>query len=517
MVPLTWGVDTLVLTYRAPVPHATISLLGAAKALARASMERGSSEPATARLADREWIVRAQSKPPYRFMLHRPEEMDVRVAGVSSLPGSTPTIVIELRSAYLWQRGYAQAAADAQELARALLEAPDRCLEACARLDLCADFQGWVPTGLDDERRRLVRRVRKSIDMHGDGRYFTGYSIGLRLPLQARLYDKTAEIAGSDKMWFHDLWIAAGYDPARPVWRLEVQALTESLDEMGLRYSWRENIAKRLDELWRFAFGHPDWRPEVEGDAAREIRRYRDEARRRKKGGVSDADPSMLALLEREAHDEARDHGAWLSLRDPASGERATWPIAPEWRALQRVVFVEREARRGFRLVQREVKLENQVRQWRALTASIGANAGVRPRVGIGSELVRTVRVLRDCYEQAEQRVLRIELEEPEKRGIVQRLEEKSCALQPLHDPEPRSQLPNAPWEPAPDRVKTIPWSPDDRLYGPAQLNVRSTRSLWRPALDLFGEGPDEERKRRQRARSLRFDRTEKWTTGGAA
>lgn len=142
-----------------------------------------------------------------------------------SPPRGLPTAMIELRAPFLWQRGYLNAVVDAEEVLNAVCMGvqPDTQV---TRIDLCADFQGWIPTPAD--RERFVTRARQCAT-YDDGGSLTGFSIG-RDEIVARLYDKTAELSVSGKAWFRELWArSTSYCPEAPVWRLEFQVRRPAL------------------------------------------------------------------------------------------------------------------------------------------------------------------------------------------------------------------------------------------------------------------------------------------------
>lgn len=506
---LVAGVDTLVLTYVAPVPTERIESLLRLKSEARSKRDTASTEPTVVTLADREWLVRPQSAPPYRFLLHRPDEMDIALAGRTTLSAGTPTLKIELRSEFLWGIGYRAAAACAQRVAQELLGSPAECLERVARVDLCADFQGWKPTGEDDEQRRFVRRVRKAIDRHGADEYFTGYSIGLGLLLSVRLYDKSAEIGTSGKRWFYDLWRQGGMlEPRAPVWRLELQARGEWLEEVGLRADWTGNVEPNLDQIWRYAFGHPEWNPSRDKDPLpdelRELRAKRRELRELG-GELSQVEETMLTLLSLERKDDLRNEGAWLSLRDPSDDEnRSRHPISPAWRALQQVVFVDPGAPAGMRLTQREAQIDNLRTQIAGLLASLGALAGVQPREG-GTKEERLQISLWDAWIEFQRRQL--VADRVAERDFTARLGEKGAARARVHEIVLRERLPPSPWvdKLPPDKMKRIGWDPAELMYGPVQANARPWRSFIGAQVDWHFVADGERAVLAEQRRRMRF------------
>lgn len=201
----------------------------------------------------------------------------------------SPRVSVECRALALWSMGWRQAAARAVGLVREICgEVSVEVLNVqVSRVDVCVDFQGWVPTVEDRElltcrvRRRsrgvhryepttltddgaaketsrvlaVAKRLERAettaervqlleelqreelqlqISEWGDARAFSGFSLG-RGKLCARLYDKTAELSVSRKQWFREVWRKEGkrswpgFDELAPVWRLEFQLRREAL------------------------------------------------------------------------------------------------------------------------------------------------------------------------------------------------------------------------------------------------------------------------------------------------
>jgi hypothetical protein len=149
----------------------------------------------------------------------------------------------------------------------------------CSRVDVYADFQGWVPRSEDYER--FITRSRRNtchITVHYDGRRFTGFTFG-RDVMVARLYNKGLEIAHSRKGWMHEIW-GERFDPSAPVWRLEFQLRRGVLAECALKPP--EDVIAQRGDLWAYAM-------------------------------------------------------QWLSLRKPTPGvPRTRWPVAEVWSRLAR-------------------------------------------------------------------------------------------------------------------------------------------------------------------------------------
>jgi hypothetical protein len=197
--------------------------------------------------------------------------------------GKLPPVYLKLSSAYIHQLGPIAALREAETFVRGTLPGQLGASQA-SRVDVYADFQGWIPDELDV--RRFVTRARRSVQhfdavrAYFDGQRFTGYQFG-RDQLVARLYDKGREVVESGKeAWMHEVW-GARVDPAAPVWRLEFQLRREAIATFNVRTA-EEAIACRED-FWRYC--------------------------------TTD----------------------WLTLRVPkADRQRDRWPVSPEWLELSR-------------------------------------------------------------------------------------------------------------------------------------------------------------------------------------
>jgi hypothetical protein len=120
----------------------------------------------------------------------------------------------------------------------------------CSRVDVYADFQGWMPRSEDYDC--FITRSKRNMchsTVHYDGRHFTGFTFG-RDAMVARLYDKTLEITHSGKGWMREVW-AERLDPSAPVWRLEFQLRRQILAECSL--SNPEDVIALRHRLWAYA------------------------------------------------------------------------------------------------------------------------------------------------------------------------------------------------------------------------------------------------------------------------
>lgn len=208
----------------------------------------------------------------YRYWL-RCGDFDVFLGRGQSLPA----VYARIASEFIHEVGPTRALADLKSFVGALLDQVDDTI--CSRLDIYADFQGWVPRS--EDYHRFITRSRRNtshIAVHHDGRRFTRFTFG-RDTMVARLYDKGLEIGHSGKGWMREIW-GDHFDLSRPVWRLEFQLRREVLSECSL--TTPEDVLAKWPNLWAYAM-------------------------------------------------------RWLSLREPTPGAtRPRWPVAHVWSQLMR-------------------------------------------------------------------------------------------------------------------------------------------------------------------------------------
>ena len=306
---LSSGIDSLYISFKG---EAGAELIDALEVLKAKAQETG--QPQVVRLGgDRRALVQPSGWASYRYWL-RCGDFDVFIGRGKSLPAA----YARLASSFIHEVGSSSALAELQSFVElALLSEVNETL--CSRVDIYADFQGWVPRPRDYDR--FVTRSRRNtwhITVHHDGRRFTGFTFG-RGAIVARLYDKSAEIAHSGKDWMRVVWGDRG-DPSKPVWRLEFQLRREVLAECAL--SEPDEVLGQRQDLWTYAT-------------------------------------------------------RWLSRRSPRPGERRTrWPVAGVWTQLSQVKLGAPQSP----LVRRRIRKRDEsvlVRGLAGYASSLAATAGV--------------------------------------------------------------------------------------------------------------------------------------------
>jgi hypothetical protein len=129
-------------------------------------------QPQILSMDQRKALIQASGWGTYRYWL-RCGDFDVFVGRGRSMPAAYARIASE----FIHEVGPLKALADLRSFVEALL---DRAGEAtCSRVDIYADFQGWVP-GSEDYQHFITRSRRNTshIALHHYGRRFTGFTFG---------------------------------------------------------------------------------------------------------------------------------------------------------------------------------------------------------------------------------------------------------------------------------------------------------------------------------------------------
>jgi hypothetical protein len=305
---LSSGIDSLYVSFNGMVEAERLDELETLKARAQ-----GTGDTSVLAIGARKALLQPSGWGRYRYWL-RCVDFDVFVGQGKGLSA----IYSRLASAFIHEVGAESALAELRSFVK-LAFLPELVGALCSRVDIYADFQGWVPRPHDYDR--FVTRSRRNtlhIAVHHDGRRFTGFTFG-RDAIVGRLYDKTVEIKHSGKAWMRDLW-GDQFDPSKPVWRLEFQLRRQVLKECGL--SDPDQVVTHRDQLWRYA-------------------------------------------------------SEWLSLRDVQPGaRRVRWPVSNAWKQLAHLEVEDRATP----LVRQRIRKHNEAVLLRGLAgyaSSLAAISGV--------------------------------------------------------------------------------------------------------------------------------------------
>jgi hypothetical protein len=222
LVFLRSGVDTLQLSYRGELFDETRVRLDELKRVAQSD---NSSERTYAQIqiGPRAFNVLPRGSGLFRYVLTDPW---FRIS-LSEGTGSLPVAFVQIGSEVLTKIGPKRAEEVLHGVLAEILSISEG--PTIGRIDCCVDFS----TGFDMEtidRRDWVTRAKR-ISQYVEGDTFTGWSIGLRGTIAARLYDKLEEIKVSGKDYFGKIWTECGWDGESPVWRLEFQVKRDALKQ----------------------------------------------------------------------------------------------------------------------------------------------------------------------------------------------------------------------------------------------------------------------------------------------
>lgn len=230
------GIDSLYVSFKGEVD---VALLDAIELLKVRAQETGQPQPFLP-ADNRKALVQPSGWGRYRYWL-RCGDFDIFVGRGWSLPA----VYARIASEFIHEVGPSWALANLKSFVGSLL--PETHQTICSRVDIYADFQGWVPRAEDyDDFITRSRRNTSHIAVHHDGRRFTGFTFG-RDAMVARIYDKGLEIAHSGKVWMREVW-GGRLDPSAPVWRLEFQLRRQLLAECSL--TTPEDVLSRREGLW---------------------------------------------------------------------------------------------------------------------------------------------------------------------------------------------------------------------------------------------------------------------------
>jgi hypothetical protein len=140
---------------------------------------------------------------------------------------SSPSVYVQVKSAFIWSAGLNEAHQKLLRLANCLLRyGPEK--EKVSRVDLFADFL-WSKPFKPQDINRFVTRARENTTYSKDHKV-SGFSFG-KGDIRARIYNKTLEAHQSGKELVFDLW---GVARDSEVWRVEFQLRREALKSFGV-------------------------------------------------------------------------------------------------------------------------------------------------------------------------------------------------------------------------------------------------------------------------------------------
>ena len=203
------------------------------------AQSRNNVDPIEIEINDIYFEVNKKSAPFYSYSL---KCNDFTICFAESVAPYNSPIIVVLHSQFLWSYGYKRAYNTFWDWFNKF---NTHVLGTkMSRLDICVDTDevAFVPSDMNS----FITRA-KFIDKHYEHNAFTGFSIGKGKPIMARIYNKTAEVKGSQKEWFYEIWKENGWN-TKPVWRVEFQLRRKALVDLGINSV--EDLWGKEDGLW---------------------------------------------------------------------------------------------------------------------------------------------------------------------------------------------------------------------------------------------------------------------------
>ncbi len=243
--PLRWGIDSLYLSYPGELSADSECELRALKEIAQGPEYEAAK--AQIELCGHFFEVKDKSSGLFAFTLVDDAFMIRLSSGKSK---KLPMAYVQVSSRILSHKKVEKIESELRDILAAL---GDVYSPKVSRVDLFLDFacdvdmEGW-------RRNAWVTRA-KGVAQYAEDKTFTGWTIGAKGTLMARLYQKVIECKKSGKEYLLDLWALAGWNGVLPVWRLEFQFKREVLDQLDLNTV--PDVLEHLGGLWSYAT--TDW------------------------------------------------------------------------------------------------------------------------------------------------------------------------------------------------------------------------------------------------------------------
>jgi hypothetical protein len=207
----------------------------------------------------------------WRFVLHN-ELLDVQIGrgGASKISAR-----MRLSAAYLWSRDFGDSITEAYRFVFDAFGEKGVRVQA-GELHLAVDLMGvdfstaaaWAALEPSFVHRAATFGPLPAV--HGK---LSTIQIGQRSnAVSGVIYNKSAELAKSGKLWFHDIWRANGWDGEAPVWRLELRFRREFLHQAKIEDAY--DLLDRMGQIWNYGthqwVRHVDCDPEASADVRQE-------------------------------------------------------------------------------------------------------------------------------------------------------------------------------------------------------------------------------------------------------
>lgn len=247
------GIDTLAVGFNVDEYRLTLedwAALADAKVKGQGKMFDSGGEPIV--FQGHKFSVSPKGSHGYEYVLVN-DDLTLQIAERATGGSAYPEVHVTWRSAYLWRYGWRGVYTYVMRWVRSW--APGN-VEKVSRADLCIDVAAPVPD-VNLRAGEVVSYARSKseffVQHHLKGLTETGFRFG-QGDLLCRVYDKVAEIAHSNKVWFEELWRKQGWDGREPVTRVEFQARRDHLKSQQIETV--EDLERQLADLWKY---FSDW------------------------------------------------------------------------------------------------------------------------------------------------------------------------------------------------------------------------------------------------------------------
>jgi len=240
---LRFGIDSLYLSYQGELSEDGENRLSDLKELAQSEDPR-KQDQAQLSIGDHLFKVSDKGQKPFAFVL---DDNWFRIAISKRSSKSMPLAYIQISSEVLTFTPIDEITRDLEFILNTLSRKVSK--PKVSRVDLFTDF--ITQQNLDDiDITHWVTRTTL-FNKHYIRPHFSGWSIGYKGDISARLYDKTLEIKKSGKDYLIPIWLGAGWNREQKVWRLEFQYKLEILKI--LQSASLDSLLLNQGPLWRYA------------------------------------------------------------------------------------------------------------------------------------------------------------------------------------------------------------------------------------------------------------------------
>jgi len=240
---LRFGIDSLYLSYQGELSEQWEQKLTGLKDLAQHEDPKQQAK-AQLSIGDHLFEVKDKGQKPFAYVL---ADNWFRICISSISAKAMPLAYIQISSEVLTLHHLDEIIQDLEFILNTL--AANRSEAKVSRVDLFADFTTHDDLDNLDIKQWVTRTTL--FDKHYIRPAFTGWSIGYKGDISARLYDKTIEIKKSLKDYLLPIWEKAGWNGEQSIWRLEFQFKREALQE--LQSSALVDLLTNQGGLWRYA------------------------------------------------------------------------------------------------------------------------------------------------------------------------------------------------------------------------------------------------------------------------